>query len=125
MIYASPVGELTSRYLKRCGYSAAKIDSWTNETRLLHDLGLCGDDILDELRIMQEEFGVDLSDFNFKEYFPNELSTDAYLLTMRRLLCAIGLEKLVKHVYSKYAEVTLGTIELALKQRKWFSNQNQ
>ncbi|MHA6824557.1 hypothetical protein ACQUKI_23880 [Ralstonia pseudosolanacearum] len=120
-------------YLKKCGYSVEKINSWTSETRLLHDLGLCGDDILDEFKVLQDEFGVDLSDFEFKKYFPGELSKDAYVVSTRRLLHAIGLhkiadylyKKIVERVFRKYMEVSLGMIESTLRQKKWISDRNQ
>ena len=69
-----PVGELTAAYLRKCGYSEDKIGSWTNQTRLLHDIGLCGDDVLDEFKILQDEFDVDLAGFGFEKYFPAEFS---------------------------------------------------
>lgn len=125
MDQAKPVGELTSAYLKKCRYPAAKIGSWASETRLLHDLGLCGDDVLDEFKILQDEFGIDLSDFEFKRYFPSEFSMDAYFITIRRLLRAVGLGKIVDRIYDKYREVSLGMIESTIRQRKWVSDRSQ
>ena len=127
MTTTKPVGELTLMYLKRCGYSLSEIESWSSETRLLHDIGLCGDDILDEFKILQDEFGVDLSGFEFAKYFPNELSRDAYLISVRRILSSIGLPTVANYIYkrgvertcSKYQEVSLGMIESTIKQRKW------
>jgi hypothetical protein len=119
MVQANPVGELTSAYLKKCGYSTATIDSWTSGTRLLHDIGLCGDDVLDDFKVLHDQFGVDLSGFEFKKYFPSELSTDALLLTLRPFLRAVGLQRLINRVYKRYPEVTLETIESVIKQKKW------
>ncbi|MFJ4143844.1 hypothetical protein [Pseudomonas sp. NPDC089734] len=133
MAHIKPVGELTTMYLKKCGYSVEKIDSWTSETRLLHDLGLCGDDILDEFKILQDEFGVDLSDFEFKEYFPSELSKDACVISVHRLLHMVGLHKIADCAYkkvvgrtcSKYAEVSFGMIESTLRQKRWIPDRSQ
>ncbi|MBK7491517.1 MAG: hypothetical protein IPI17_05490 [Nitrosomonas sp.] len=127
MTTTKPVGELTSMYLKRCGYSPSEIESWSSETRLLHDLGLCGDDILDEFKILQDEFGVDLSGFDCAKYFPSELSKDAYLISTHRILSAVGLSKAANYIYkrgveracSKYQAVSLGMIESTIRQRKW------
>jgi len=127
MTTTKPVGELTSMYLKRCGYSPSEIESWSSETRLLHDLGLCGDDILDEFKILQDEFGVDLSGFDFAKYFPSEPSRDAYLISARRILSAIGFPSVANFIYkkrvertcSKYQAVSLGMIESTIRQRKW------
>ena len=125
MAQAKPVGELASVYLKKCGYTDAKIGSWTSETRLLHDIGLSGDDVLDEFKILQDEFGVDLSDFEFNKYFPSELSTDAFLLILRPLLRAVGLQRIVIHIFDKYSEFTLGMIESTIRQKKWAAQREE
>lgn len=125
MIQNNPVGQLASAYLKKCGYPVEKINSWTSETRLLHDIGLCGDSILDDFKILQDEFDVDLSDFEFKKYFPTELSTESLLLTLRPLLRAVGLQWVVNNIYHKYPEVTLGMIESTIRLRKWVSERDK
>jgi len=125
--HGEPVGELTAAYLRKCGYSEEKIGSWTSKTRLLHDIGLCGDDVLDEFKILQDEFDVDLSDFEFEKYFPAEFSKGAYLISARRLLCSIGLNKLadlmykngVERICRQYPEVSFEMIESTLRRRKW------
>lgn len=116
----NPVGPLASAYLMKCGYSAETIDAWTSETRLLQDIGLCGDDILDELMIMREEFGVDLSMCDYMKFFPSERSMDALLISIRPLLRAVGLKPVVDRIHAKYPPVTLGMIESVMLQRKWF-----
>ena len=42
------------------------------ETRLLHDLGIDGDDAVELLERYGKEFGVDLATFKFDEYFGTE-----------------------------------------------------
>lgn len=116
------LGELTTTYLRRCRYSAAQIEACTSDTRLLHDLGLCGDDVWDEFEILHRDFGVDLSEFKFEDYFPGETSWGALIITARRPLRAIGLGRVVDRVYSRYREVTLSMIEETLRQRKWVSS---
>ncbi|OAI58779.1 hypothetical protein RSP795_22635 [Ralstonia solanacearum] len=94
---------------------------------------MCGDDILDEFKILQDAFGVNLSGFEFNKYFPSELSKDAYVISTRRLLHTIGLHKIADYLYeriveracSKYAEISLGMIELTLRQKKWISDRTQ
>lgn len=121
MSRAKPVGELTSAYLKRCGYPVVQIGSWTSETRLLQDLGLCGDDVLDDFKILKDEFGVDLSGFELKRYFPSELSMEAFLLAIRPLLRVVGLQSVVARIHKRYPEVTLGMIESVIRQKTWFA----
>src|SRR5476649_340929 len=80
---------------------------------------LSGDDARDDFKILHDQFGVDLSDFEFKAYFPSELSMDAFFLTFRPLLRMIGLQRIVICICDKYLRVTLGMIESAIRQRKW------
>src|SRR5262245_9354472 len=42
------------------------------ETRLLHDLGVYGDDVDELLQALSERFGVDFSEFRFDRYFYGE-----------------------------------------------------
>lgn len=119
MTTATTVGDRTVAYLERCGYTAQKINLWTSETRILHDLGLCGDDVSDEFAILNREFGVDLSGLEMAKYFPSEHSVDAFIISLRRPLRAVGLGQLVNRVLGKYSPLTLGMIEAALLHQRW------
>ncbi len=52
--------------------SGVKPKQVTTEARLLHDLYVYGDDAVDFLNYLQQEFGVDISRFDFQRYFPTE-----------------------------------------------------
>lgn len=117
-----PVGDLTLQYLQRCGYAEGEISAWTSETRLLHDMWLCGDDILDELEVLVRDFGVDLSELKVEKYFPREFSNDAFIIAIRRLLRAIGLERVVDKILEKYSPITLGMVEAAILNKRWDDN---
>ena len=47
--------------------------SVTASTRLLHDLGIDGDDAIEILTDFGKRFGVDFSSFSFERYFGSEL----------------------------------------------------
>lgn len=119
MTQNNPIGPQALGYLKTCGYAATKIDSWSSKTRLLHDIGLCGDSALEDIKILRDEFGVDLTGFEFEKYFPDELSTDAFLLTVLRVPRSFGLRAIRTRVYNKYPEITLEMIESVLNHKKW------
>ena len=118
-----PVGERTKEWLNKLGWTDANISSWTNGTRVLHDLKWCGDDILDDFEILHSEFFVDFSGFEFKKYFPAETSKDAATLAECSFLEGIGLKKKarerVESICNKYPEITFGLIEEMIKQKKW------
>lgn len=44
------------------------------ESRILHDLGISGDDAVELLTAFAREFNVNLSEFPFDQYFPDEAS---------------------------------------------------
>jgi hypothetical protein len=46
--------------------------TFQGSTRLFHDLHLYGEDADDMLGEFQKEFGVDFSEFEFSDYFPDE-----------------------------------------------------
>jgi hypothetical protein len=48
------------------------------ETRLLHDLSISGDDAWELLSGIQKRFGTSLSGMNFEEFFPNETESVFY-----------------------------------------------
>ena len=49
-----------------------------DETRLLHDLSISGDEAWDLLSGVQKRFGTSLSGMNFEEFFPNESESIFY-----------------------------------------------
>jgi hypothetical protein len=82
------------------------------ETRLVQDLGLVGDDLMDAMEILTDEFGVDLSRFDSRMYsppegdllFPNTLLN--YLRGRTRKL-------------DSFPPLTLKMILQAIKLRRW------
>lgn len=109
------LGENTFKLLSAIGYSAEEINLWSSETRLLHDMGWCGDDIFDAARVFEREFGRSIKCRNVSIYFPSELSRDAWLVSIRPFLKWIGLEAVVLRAIAKYPEITLAQLEEIIK----------
>jgi hypothetical protein len=108
-----PLGPLTTRWLKCCGYSDAQIAGFNNETRLFHDLDLYGDNALDELEFLANDFGVDFSDFHFDRYFPGNFGRDPFVLTLFKP------SRFAAAIREKYPPVTMDMIEKTITQKKW------
>jgi hypothetical protein len=118
----------TVAYLKRMGHSDRVISSFSKETRLLHDIGLCGDSAIEDLQILAKEFGVDFSGFDFDKHFPSELSSDAALLNAYRLSRLhrflefmsrpFRLDRRFEALKEKYKPITLGMIQDAIAKGK-------
>jgi hypothetical protein len=109
-----PLGQHASEFLLRCGYKKKRIATFSNCTRLLHDLHLYGDNARDELDILRTHFGVDLSLFRFTKYFPEEFewgrSTFFWLL---------GNTPWAVRIRDRYSPITLGMIDQAITARSW------
>lgn len=87
----------------------------TLETRMLHDLRLMGDNFLDTLEILDTEFDVDMSEFDWSRYTPS----DGELL-FPWLPIAWLLGKFPRP--GAYEPLTLGMIAVALKEKRWQSH---
>ena len=56
-----------------CEQWGVQLERLTPSTRLLHDLGIDGDDAVEILMEFEERFHVDLSSFSFGDHFGSEL----------------------------------------------------
>jgi hypothetical protein len=107
------LGPSVTDFLMRCGYRDDQLAQFTRETRLLHDMGLFGDDVDDELSILSTEFSVDLSTFQMRKYFPGETGWDHFILTFFKNT-SWG-----HRVMQKYSPITLDMIDQAIANKKW------
>jgi hypothetical protein len=99
-------------FLVRCGFKAEEIAGMTLETRLLHDLGLDGDNFFDTVATLQHEFGVDLSGLKWSRYAPTEGEKLFPLSVIKSIRNLVGRPQ-------EYDPLTLGMIAEALRQKKW------
>ncbi|MFC4158998.1 hypothetical protein [Chitinimonas lacunae] len=114
MTLEKPVGALARAYLKALGYDDSIIETWTEGTRLLHDLGICGDSIVEDLEVLHRKFGVDLTSFNVWAHFPSELSMDALLALLLPIERYLRGAAIVRRFDKIYPPVSLRMIEDAI-----------
>lgn len=78
------------------------------DTRILHDLGIAGDDAWELLEKLNRRFGTDFSRMSFTSYFPNE--TEALGVHWAKLL---GFR-------SSFRPITVGHLEKVIDRGVWF-----
>lgn len=76
-----------------------------DRTRLYHDLNIYGDDAAELLSKISDLYKIDLSDFHFEEYFPNE---GDWVFPFILRLITLRPKKI-------YKELTVGKLEKAIK----------
>ena len=96
-----------------CGYKISHVDRLDRSTRLFYDLNIYGDIAESCLEEFVKEFGVDVSLFNFEDYFPFEFDK-FYLLDIWLIFYIPYLRKKYFNDY-KYKDLTLGDLEGAIK----------
>lgn len=117
-------------FLKKARFSEKEIALLTYDTRLFHDLDLFGDTAEDVLEILQREFNVDMSSFNFDKYFPAEFSKDVkYIDKLNTLLFFklnaiarkhfLSIKEKVDEIYVNYHPITLRMIEMSIMEKRW------
>jgi hypothetical protein len=77
------------------------------QTRIYHDLHISGDDALQLIDHLRENFGVDFSTMNFSEYFPGE--SEAFLEHLGRFF----------GVRAKRKSLTFGHLSQVVQKRYW------
>lgn len=107
------ISEDVVRHLVRCGYSREKISTFNGETRLFQDIGLFGDNAFDELILLEKEFGVDFSGFEFSKYFPGNFGWDALILR------TFWNSTWANRVKQNYKPITLNMLGEVIRQKKW------
>lgn len=111
---AKDIGPLTLEVLKKCGYSDSKINKFSGQTRLYHDLGMWGDDSIEFLELIEKDYNVDLSNFPLDDYFRPEFYHGPANWKKRLKWLILGREK-----RKSYKEFTLNMLERTLATKKW------
>jgi hypothetical protein len=110
----SPV---VSEYLSACGLPQKTVAHCTRSTRLFHDLNIYGEVAETCIDTLTSKYGVDLKDFVFEKYFPEEFSSGSAFKSF--LVWIIPLAKQYMHNHSKYEEINIEMIERALHTKRW------
>ncbi len=110
-------GDPAFLYLNELGYSEQRLATMNKSTRLYHDLGLYGDNAIDDMSFLQTKFGVDLSEFDFDSYFPPEFEgrngIEAFLLSL------IPFSGLMMRRRRTYLPITLEMIDQSIRAGRW------
>jgi hypothetical protein len=108
--------EVVERFLVDAGCSESARSKCTLSTRLYQDLGVYGDEAHDYMQTLSERFGVDLSGFDFDEYFPREFPGGNWVeRTIRWLVPGLGKPRPA----SQYRPITLAAVEKAIDVGRW------
>ena len=100
------------RALEQMGIFKNEFESLRPETELLKDLGIDGDDFLEVVEVLAEEFGCDMSSFDFRRHCHEE----ADLLFPRSFVRWVKRKRGAKE---EFEPVTIKMIDDTLKARKW------
>jgi hypothetical protein len=106
------------RFLVSAGYRAHEIAAWRMDTRLFHDVGLYGDSAEDHMLLLQQKFGIDLSEFSFVRYFPPEYEGKTRLQAFLRNL-AIPIHSRLIRDRNKFEPLTLQQVNDAMLAGRW------
>lgn len=104
-------------YLKRCGLSESKIAQCNRGTRMYHDIGLYGDIAEACMDVLVEDYGVDLSDFEFGKFFPPEFAGGNMLI--RALFWLVPFAGKAARQRVEYLPLTLEMIDNAMDAKRW------
>jgi hypothetical protein len=89
---------------------SVKFGKLTNETRLLHDLGMDGDDAREFMQVFSKNFQVDLSEFEFCQYFGEEAGAEPITLIYYLLF---------KSARPKFVPITISDLTNSAERKKW------
>ena len=95
------------------GYPRSKVDTWTRETRLYHDLGWCGDSSDEDLGAIFRHFNVNYSAFPESGACPPFASLDNLIVLL------FGWNRWGAKIKEKYRPITFGMIEDAIASGRW------
>lgn len=115
----SSIDDCLVRYLRACGLSTRKISRLTMDSRLYHDLGIYGDEAEGCMEALQTEFGVDMSGFDFSDYFPPEFPGRNGLTATLIAFLPLSVRRRFVHANCTYKPFTLVMLQDALQAKRW------
>jgi hypothetical protein len=105
------------RFLKGLGFSSQKISRMNNETRFYQDLNFDGDTAEEMIQYLENEFKVDVSNFEFDRYFPREFPGNNDFVSIVGSIIPFW-----RYFYNKkkqFEPLTLSMIDRAIKSKHW------
>ena len=113
----SPIRPGDAAYLRALGHSERQIDRMSINTRMYHDLGVYGDSAIEDMQVLAEKFGVNLSNFDFDRYFPPQFEgRNRFEMVLINSLPFVS--KIVRD-RREYLPVTLAMIDQSLREKTW------
>jgi len=110
------LGEVIVSHLREQGYKRKDIDQFSYETRFYHDMNVWGDDV-DSWLLDLKALGIDISDFQFDDYFPMEFPSAP--LWRRILSMVVPFTEVRQKPKENYKPLTLKMIEDILIAKDW------
>jgi hypothetical protein len=111
-----------AEYLHACGMSKRKLKRVSLDCRLYHDLGIYGDEAAGYMEALQKEFGVDMQNFRFDDYFPEEFPGRSWASAVLYTFLPPSLRKRCVRSDSNFLPLTLRMLQAALHTRRWSYN---
>jgi hypothetical protein len=106
-------------YLKKSGFSDRRISRMNVDTCLYHDLGFDGDTAEEMIEFLAQEYGVDVSNFDFDRHFPREFPGDTHFASV--IGSFIPFWRFFQNRKKQFSPVTLLMIDQAIKSKHWQS----
>lgn len=116
--------DLLRSYFVKCGYSKRLIKKLSLDTRLYHDLRIYGDIAESYIEVLSEQFGVDISNFEFHTYFPEEYPVTSVLGAVLIPICPFWVRRRYLHPDKNFKPLTMRMIQKALANKKWEDEEN-
>jgi hypothetical protein len=104
-------------YLGRCGLPSSEVAKCSSGTRMYHDLGLYGDIAEAYMSVLVDYYHVDLSDFEFEKYFPQEFVGKNMLI--RTLFWILPFAGDVVRRHGEYLPLTLEMVDRAIRTKRF------
>jgi hypothetical protein len=104
-------------FLKLGGIRQAQIEGCDLNTRLFHDLAIYGEAAEDCMKILEDVYHVDMTNFDFDTFFPSEFPGRTRLT--QALLWHIPFARYFLERKVMYEPLTLAMIETVIRSRQW------
>ena len=109
------ISDIVNALLKKWGFIEKIRSSCSTETELLRDLHLLGDTSEEFIEEFCEASGISTDGFKCFEYFPSELSNDAFILTIHQCTGYFAIKR--DMIIRKYKKISLGDLNQAAEEK--------
>lgn len=111
------ISKPVQEYLRRCGLSENELIKCNMDTRLYQDLGVYGDVAESYVEVLSNHYGVDMSGFEFDDFFPPEFDGRNWIASF--FLWIFPLLGYMVRRRKKYHAFTLRKLENIISVGRW------